>query len=205
MPAPDWNRLKAFTGAKATSIAERAMNLVNGRRTWIIHPPVQVRIMTFGVVIALFALGVTYGAQQYLFWKSTSVLREAGLPLHHPVFEFVAEQERVMSVVYLGVAALAVFFGALIGLVISHRVAGPLYRMKMHLLEAAGGRAPRLLKFRDRDYFQELADAYNAELRARGRIRRPGSEPSRAESLTTKTEGPPNVSEEPTQSDIRAA
>jgi len=95
------------------------------------------------------------------------------------MYLFLAEQQRTLGAVFVIIAFVAVAVGMGVGLWISHRVAGPIYRMRRHLQEAAAGRAPKPIRFRQGDYFQELADAYNEELITRGRIRRPGTEEHR--------------------------
>jgi sensor histidine kinase YesM len=174
-----WGNLKER--ASGGSWIERVLGLVGARRQWVIHPKFQGKVVMFGLTIAGFSLVVTAFALKYFFWRTLNVLHEAGLPYNHPIYAFVLEQERWIKVLYLGVALLSTAFAFVMGLALSHRVAGPIYRLRKHLLEAAAGRAPSQVRFRDEDYFQELADAYNAELRSRGRVRRPGSEPSRAD------------------------
>ena len=50
----------------------------------------------------------------------------------------------------------------LVGLLLSNRIAGPLYRIARHLSDLAEGKAPAEIKLREGDYFKELADAANA-------------------------------------------
>ena len=57
----------------------------------------------------------------------------------------------VVMLVILGIATL----------VITHRVAGPLYRVKKHLLDVAEGKTTVDIKFRDKDYFQDLVVSIN--------------------------------------------
>ena len=44
---------------------------------------------------------------------------------------------------------------------LSHRIAGPLYRLERHLLEVAKGKEPKDSNFRKGDYYQPLAEACN--------------------------------------------
>jgi sensor histidine kinase YesM len=137
--------------------------------------------MVYGISISMGSIILTYLANTYFFWKTESALQAAGISSGHPIYLFIYEQKRFMDFVFLIVSVISVTIGGCVGYVLSHRVAGPLHRMRKHLLAIAAGRAPRFLKFRKNDYFQELADAYNEELRNRGKVRRPGSEPSRQE------------------------
>ncbi len=45
---------------------------------------------------------------------------------------------------------------------ISHRFAGPIYSLRRTMREVADGNPPRKLKFREGDFWHELADDYNA-------------------------------------------
>jgi hypothetical protein len=44
---------------------------------------------------------------------------------------------------------------------LSHRFAGPIYRLRRTIQSVAAGEAPRHLKFRDFDFWQGLAEDYN--------------------------------------------
>jgi hypothetical protein len=45
---------------------------------------------------------------------------------------------------------------------ISHRFAGPIFSLRRSMQEIADGEPPRQLKFREGDFWHELADDYNA-------------------------------------------
>ena len=47
------------------------------------------------------------------------------------------------------------------GILLSHKVAGPLYRLKRHMLDVAYGKTLRETGFRSGDFFHELADSFN--------------------------------------------
>ena len=75
-----------------------------------------------------------------------------------------------MDGIFAMAAIVEIAFLSWMGLKISHRVAGPLYRLRSEMLRTARGGELTRLKFRDGDYFEELADAYNeqmAEIRKR--------------------------------------
>ena len=48
---------------------------------------------------------------------------------------------------------------------ISHRFAGPIFSLRRTMRSVANGEAPRPIKFRENDFWQGLADEYNALLR----------------------------------------
>lgn len=60
----------------------------------------------------------------------------------------------LMQAVLLGVA----FF---ISIFMSHKIAGPIYKLRKFFLEAKAGNIEQELRFRKKDYFMELVPAYN--------------------------------------------
>lgn len=70
-------------------------------------------------------------------------------------------QRKVLIYLFaLQLAFLGVVF--LISLFLSHKIAGPLYKLSMAMEMAARGDWNRTLRFRKHDYFQELAKKFNS-------------------------------------------
>lgn len=178
--------MKQFT---PVLITEKLLRLANFRKPVFVNPVFQSRVILFGITISMGTLLVIYIAQQYFFYKNLQMLTEAGIPVGHPVYSFVNSQSGYMNFVFLIVSVIALLLSCAVGAVLSHRVAGPLHRLKNHLLETAQGRAPKPIQFRENDYFQELANAYNEELLSRGRSRRPGSAATRDGDLVDNSIG----------------
>ncbi|HEX3601583.1 MAG TPA: hypothetical protein VHU84_15635 [Lacipirellulaceae bacterium] len=53
---------------------------------------------------------------------------------------------------------------------ISHRFAGPIFSLRRAMREIAAGQQPRRLKFRQRDFWKDLAGDYNAMLERLGAL-----------------------------------
>jgi nitrogen fixation/metabolism regulation signal transduction histidine kinase len=68
-------------------------------------------------------------------------------------------EEFLWLLVVLQVILLSLTF--LISIFMSHRIAGPLYKLRMFLHQAAAGKMDQKLAFRKNDYFQDLVPAYN--------------------------------------------
>lgn len=143
------------------------------RKKWIVHLPFQSNIILFGVSVAMVALGFAYLSILVFFWKCYDVLQEVGIGVGHPVYRFLVEQQNYLGFIFSIAAFCSITVGALIGLVISHRVAGPLKRLNDQFLEMAAGCVPRSIEFRKNDYFKELAAAYNEWIVSNGKLCRP--------------------------------
>src|SRR5262249_36660093 len=59
---------------------------------------------------------------------------------------------------------------------LSHRFAGPIFSLRRTIRSVADGSAPRKLKFREHDFWQELAEDYNAMLSRLGVLEDEGEE-----------------------------
>lgn len=52
-------------------------------------------------------------------------------------------------------------FAFLISIFMSHRIAGPLYKLRNYFIDAKNGNLDKILVFRKNDYFSEMVPAYN--------------------------------------------
>jgi methyl-accepting chemotaxis protein len=53
------------------------------------------------------------------------------------------------------------------GLLLTNRIAGPLFRLKQHMDEVAEGKVEAEIRFRKNDYGLEIAEAFNAVVKKR--------------------------------------
>ena len=93
-------------------------------------------------------------------------------------YAFATAPERAQSIIVLEgfrsdvlktvIGIEAVFLGLtfLMSLLVSHRVAGPLYKLKSHFDKIRGGKFEPDLRFRKHDHFKDLADAYNDSMKS---------------------------------------
>ncbi len=81
----------------------------------------------------------------------------AALPLDHFYYRLIDEQLKLLKILFVSVGAVGFFVTVIWGLFISHKIAGPFYRMTNMLND----NDPNLktLKFRPGDFFPEVGDA----------------------------------------------
>lgn len=132
------------------------------RRTLLINPEFQLRFLSFQLISSLITVTVFYAAHSYFFSKMASTGAAVGLPQNHIFFEFLREQEHTMSWIFIGAAVLTTVLLSVLGIYYSHKIAGPLYNLQRFLQHHTfRRRAVRPLKFRDSDFFPELAKDFN--------------------------------------------
>jgi hypothetical protein len=133
------------------------------RLRFLVLPGFQIRFMVYIICFAAFGIAVLYGSNHFYFARLVTEGQELGLAPDHIYFEFIEQQKSLLNIIFLSVSAL-VFGGMIIaGLVLSHKIAGPVYRIQRYLQTVYEEGAPRAkLKFRDGDFFPEVAELINA-------------------------------------------
>lgn len=135
-------------------------------QSFIVNPVFQLRLIGAGVLMAGIVIAVFYGANTFFFYKFTEIAHQTGLPKEHIFFQFIDGQVQIMNLVF-GMTASVTFALLFVSTVIlSHRIAGPLYRLNTHMNDVAAGKTREYISFRRNDYFPELAEAYNKQLEA---------------------------------------
>lgn len=136
-----------------------------GRRNILINPKFQLSFLGYTVGISLLTIGFFYAADAYFFWKFSQLGQGLGLPSNHVFFQFLDEQKSTKNLYYGVASGVAVTVLSAWGLLLSHRVAGPLYRLSKHANLVANGKTRSDVRFRKGDFFQEVADAYNSQMK----------------------------------------
>lgn len=140
------------------------MQKSKGRRNLLINPKFQLSFLAYTLGVSVVTIGFFYLADAYFFWKFSQLGQGLGLPPNHVFFQFLDEQKSSKNFYYGVTAGVSVAVLGVWGLLLSHRVAGPLYRLKKHLKSVSDGSTSSDVRFREGDFFQEVADAYNEQM-----------------------------------------
>ena len=141
--------------------ASSAPRKKNARKAYLINPDFQLRFVTFVLSIAIAAILVFYIANLYFFWNFISVGKELNFPPDPAFFRFIAEQRRAMNAIFAATSAVVFLFIVGGGILLSHRVAGPLHRLRGHLDRISETGELKAVSFRKGDFFPELPQAFN--------------------------------------------
>ena len=130
----------------------------NVRKHILINPAFQVKfallftlaVMVFASIFPIFVYTLFESMENHSLFKSTSALQALREARSDMVIFFI-----VMTVVTTLTAFLLALFH-------SHRIAGPLYKLRMSMVAMQQGVLNQHIKFRTKDNFTELADGFNA-------------------------------------------
>lgn len=130
------------------------------RRQFLINPRFQFTIIGFNVGLAALSILVFYLATHYLFEKFTATGSTDGT-LDPIIVQMIADERARMNLVFFFTSVVVLGIMGIGGLVLSNRVAGPVYRLQRHMENIMKGADIGAVKFRKKDFLPELADTFN--------------------------------------------
>ncbi|MBW1683880.1 MAG: hypothetical protein JRS35_02340 [Deltaproteobacteria bacterium] len=117
-----------------------------------------------------------------LWWYHGKLLDLLGLydMLDQPGVQDALLQYSKLSLLITVIAVFgAAFFVIMMSMFFLHRIAGPIYRMKVHMMDLMAGTPPHDLAFREDDQLKDLADIFNDFMRHFGLLE-PRAAPAQA-------------------------
>ncbi len=149
-------------GAQKSSSPESSVRPPWYKRKYLVYPKFQVPLIIFNVLIT----GVLFGLVGYLVIRShlylEQLVKQTRLPAQNLFIQLLTEQLRTLLVYMVVSLGVAVGTTGVFTLILTHKMAGPLMRLKGFFGDVAKtSEFPEALRFRDGDYFQDLPPAIN--------------------------------------------
>jgi methyl-accepting chemotaxis protein len=160
------------------------------RKQLFSNPAVQGRIMAAVAVLAVLYGATAYYMSRSALWSlSGEVLRLPLSDVNRADVRLLLEQQSLTLNIQMALFIVLVIMMLMLGgLLMSHRIGGPIYQLVTYLRQMARGTVePRRIRFRKHDFFHELADAFNDFQEGRG-ILRPGEAPKGRDNSTPKAD-----------------
>ncbi len=130
----------------------------------LINPQLQWGMIKRALVLAGINFLLFWGTVQYAFWAFTSKARELNVEPGHAYFAILESQKHTLNMLFLLAGTLNVLIIVAAGLMFSHRIAGPLYRLKKHLDQMVITGKLSQVTFRKKDYFIDVASSFNRHI-----------------------------------------
>jgi sensor histidine kinase YesM len=137
---------------------------MNKRSTkkYLINPAFQFSVIRYFVFLFLILAAANFASVFYFFYKFKNQGLAVGLSSQHVFFRFIESQEQSMYFLMGGAILVSLIVLVLGGFVLSHKVAGPLYRLTQHMKRHnEEDKELSDVKFRKGDYFIEIQDEFN--------------------------------------------
>lgn len=131
------------------------------RKQYIVNPRLQLALVIGANALALISatLVITLGILAKTHLENYAV----GLNLSptHPALAVIAERDREFDQICTAVILIQFALFNVAALFMSHRIAGPIYRLSKHLNSVGDGGNPVDVHFRKHDFYSELSTAAN--------------------------------------------
>lgn len=133
---------------------------INVRKKILINATFQYAILLKIAILGISIATIFYFANIYFFKQMYNEAVAAGLPPDNIFFKYLSNQKSFMNKVFLASALMTTVTIFWAGLYLSHRIAGPLYRLTKHLNQFNVSNVEPI-RFRKGDYFPEIQEAFN--------------------------------------------
>lgn len=130
-------------------------------RSWInilINPSFQLKLLSYFIALFVLTTVSLYSTTYLFFWNMKQKGLKVGIPDGHVYYQFLQNQKHDLDLLFIGLAAFNFFLLVAVGFIISHRIAGPVHKVKSFL------RSPEThdkIQLRENDFFKELGPIVN--------------------------------------------
>jgi hypothetical protein len=125
-------------------------------------PDASFRWYVRGVALGALIIGAFFGVLSW--WYNRRLLESLGVfdvaeypGMHQAISDYAAYSIAITAIAFIG----TVIFVTLLSLFLLHRISGPVYRLKQHMLGIMMGRPPGELRFRKDDQLSDLSATFN--------------------------------------------
>lgn len=131
-------------------------------KNYLIYPSFQWRLISFIMLICMITPISLYIFQFMAFQDLLAEGKNVNLPDTHPYFVFMLKYQSSLYKILLYSFAASFALAFIFGILVTHKVAGPLVKMRNCFNEIADKAQPdQEITFRKGDFFHDLAEAYN--------------------------------------------
>lgn len=134
---------------------------IKPRLKFFVNRKFQLQFIALVFAPIILSAVIMYASKEFMYREKVAFGQQLGLPADHGYYELLKYHENIESQVIL----FSFFASALIflawSLFISHRIAGPIYRVTETLKNAKPNEGLKPVHFRPSDFFQEMPQALN--------------------------------------------
>lgn len=128
---------------------------------YYIYPKFQRQFLSIIIFMVMTACTLYYAVIWYFFTSFYNKGSESGIPADHVYFKFLDNLAAEMNLMMLIGTLILVGLFLMIGVIVSHKIAGPLVRMQSEFTRMKESDKIHPIVFRQGDYFQDITVPFN--------------------------------------------
>ncbi len=138
------------------------------RKNYLIDPQFQNKIILLFFILSISVLSIIYLFDSYYFEYFIQKGKDLNLEQGHVYYRLLEEQKDKMDRVFIITSITVTILVVIFGLILSHKIAGPLYRLRQYFMnnEYENGTD---LRFRKGDFFTDIPQVINKSLKEKSR------------------------------------
>ena len=129
-------------------------------RNYLIEPELQLKLISYFGLVFVLTTATLYSTVFLFFWKLKQKALSVGIPQGHVFFQFIGNEKSDLDFAFLLLAVLNLVILIGVGFIVSHRVAGPIHKLKKYLASLSGKDAPEF-RLREDDFIQDMVPIVN--------------------------------------------
>ena len=131
------------------------------RRSYWIDGKVQWPIIQKTLMMNVALVFLLYLADKFFFYRMELMGKDLGFTPDHVYFMFLKEQQKIKFMAFLCTSGIITVVASLLGARFSHRLAGPIFRLRKELRSINNDEKIGEVNLRDADFFKDLAEEFN--------------------------------------------
>ena len=139
----------------------KVVNKKNDRKNYLINPTFQLTIVGVFIGISIIVNLIYFFSMNISFEEFFSLGKQLGLPKESQFFKFITHQKDKFTNIFLVTSLLSSVVLIIFGILLSHKIAGPVYRITEDLKEMIKNKKTKEVHFRKGDFFIELTETFN--------------------------------------------
>jgi hypothetical protein len=133
-------------------------------KNFLIYPRFQLALLVANIAISSITLVIVHFSVYDVFNKLKNMGEKINLPIDHPYFSFIMHSKELMSIRLNWVFGISIFITAILSIYLSHKVVGPIYKLRKFFTELNVDQTLSKLYFRKGDYYDDLPKIVNDAL-----------------------------------------
>lgn len=134
------------------------------RKKYFNYPQLQWALLTINIIVNSFLFTILSVRVKLFFDSLIDLGNQSGFDENHVYFQFLKSQQEYLKFEFSLAFLISLVVSSALVLWISHRLAGPLLRLREHLSKIAETGVYSKIIFRKSDYFQDLSNNLNEAL-----------------------------------------
>lgn len=130
-------------------------------KNYFILPRFQFTLIFLNLFIMTCCLGLVFYQIEASFNELIYIGEKLKLDPNSAFFRLLSNQKGAIQEKLYIAAIISYVLSFWATIIVSHKVSGPIYRLKMYFKDISSNGLSAPLKFRDRDYYHDLADTVN--------------------------------------------